>query len=99
MMWVNGSLHETKSRWYSKVEKRKNRKREMFPLKNNLKGGYDLHQGPVKLQIITAFNQKFLPGGPGGAVFSKRVPPGRRRRFKLQFRTFGGFLISISGEK
>jgi amino acid adenylation domain-containing protein len=24
-------------------------------------------------------NQKFLPGGPGGAVFSKSAPPGRRR--------------------
>ena len=25
-------------------------------------------------------NQKFLQGGPGGAVFSKSAPPGRRRR-------------------
>ena len=32
-----------------------------------------------KLQTMTAFNQKFLQGGPGGAVFSKSAPPGRRR--------------------
>jgi hypothetical protein len=25
-------------------------------------------------------NQKFLRGGPGGAVFSKSAPPGRRRQ-------------------
>jgi len=25
-------------------------------------------------------NEKFLPGGPGGAVFSKSAPPGRRRQ-------------------
>jgi hypothetical protein len=25
-------------------------------------------------------SQKFLPGGPGGAVFSKSAPPGRRRQ-------------------
>jgi len=29
-----------------------------------------------KLQTMTAFNEKFLLGGPGGTVFSKRVPPG-----------------------
>jgi hypothetical protein len=29
-----------------------------------------------KLKTMTAFNKKFLRGGPGGAVFSKRVPPG-----------------------
>jgi len=28
------------------------------------------------------FNQKFLQGGPGGAVFSKSAPPGRRRLYK-----------------
>jgi len=28
----------------------------------------------------TKLNKKFLPGGPGGAVFTKRVPPGRRRQ-------------------
>jgi len=28
------------------------------------------------LQTMTAFNKKFLQGGPGGTVFSKRVPPG-----------------------
>jgi hypothetical protein len=44
------------------------------------KGSYGLHQGSFKLQTITAFNQKFLRGGPGGAVFSKSAPPGRRRQ-------------------
>jgi hypothetical protein len=29
----------------------------------------------------TTFNKKFLRGGPGGAVFSKSAPPGRRRHF------------------
>jgi hypothetical protein len=33
-----------------------------------------------QLQTMTAFNQKFLRGGPGGAVFSKSAPPGRRRQ-------------------
>jgi CHAT domain-containing protein/tetratricopeptide (TPR) repeat protein len=38
-----------------------------------------------KKYTITAFgspklNQKFLRGGPGGAVFSKSAPPGRRRQ-------------------
>jgi len=28
----------------------------------------------------TNSNQKFLQGGPGGAVFSKSAPPGRRRQ-------------------
>jgi malonyl CoA-acyl carrier protein transacylase len=28
----------------------------------------------------TEINQKFLQGGPGGTVFTKRVPPGRRRQ-------------------
>ena len=27
-------------------------------------------------------DKKFLPGGPGGAVFSKSAPPGRRRLYK-----------------
>ncbi len=27
----------------------------------------------------TTFDKKFLQGGPGGAVFSKSAPPGRRR--------------------
>jgi hypothetical protein len=43
------------------------------------KGGHGLHKESFKLQIMTAFNQKFLRGGPGGAVFSKSAPPGRRR--------------------
>jgi len=29
-------------------------------------------------------NQKFLQGGPGGAVFSKSAPPGRRRQNELE---------------
>jgi len=29
---------------------------------------------------LSLINKKFLPGGPGGAVFTKRVPPGGRRR-------------------
>jgi CHAT domain-containing protein len=41
-----------------------------------------------KKYTITAFgspklNQKFLRGGPGGAVFSKSAPPGRRRQSNL----------------
>jgi hypothetical protein len=35
-----------------------------------------------KLKTMTAFNKKFLRGGPEGAVFSKRVPPGRWRLLK-----------------
>jgi hypothetical protein len=44
------------------------------------KGGHGLHKDSFKLQTMTAFNQKFLRGGPGGAVFSKSAPPGRRRQ-------------------
>ena len=33
---------------------------------------------PCKNFLLTS--QKFLPGGPGGAVFSKSAPPGRRRQ-------------------
>ena len=44
------------------------------------KGGHGLHKGSLRLQTMTAFNQKFLRGGPGGAVFSKSAPPGRRRQ-------------------
>jgi hypothetical protein len=39
------------------------------------KGGHGLHKGSLRLQTMTAFNQKFLRGGPGGAVFSKSAPP------------------------
>jgi tyrocidine synthetase-3 len=42
-----------------------------------------------KLQItkktthqLARINEKFLRGGPGGAVFSKSAPPGRRRLYK-----------------
>jgi formylglycine-generating enzyme required for sulfatase activity len=34
---------------------------------------------------LGCLNQKFLQGGPGGTVFSKRVPPGRRRHAWLRF--------------
>jgi len=37
-----------------------------------------------KLQTMTAVNQKFLRGGPGGAIFSKSAPPGRRRQKKTE---------------
>ncbi|MGD2089211.1 MAG: SPASM domain-containing protein [Candidatus Aminicenantes bacterium] len=37
---------------------------------------YKLHYTNYKQKI----NKKFLPGGPGGAVFSKSAPPGRRRQ-------------------
>jgi amino acid adenylation domain-containing protein len=30
-----------------------------------------------------ASNEKFLPGGPGGAVFSKSAPPGQKVSFKI----------------
>ncbi|MFC2146410.1 amino acid adenylation domain-containing protein, partial [Acidobacteriota bacterium] len=35
-------------------------------------------------QTLNAFNQKFLQGGPGGTVFTKGVPPGRRRQKKYK---------------
>jgi hypothetical protein len=46
----------------------------------NLKGGHGLHKDTSRLQTMTAFNEKFLRGGPGGAVFSKSAHPGRRRQ-------------------
>jgi hypothetical protein len=36
----------------------------------------------LKLQTMTALNKSFCGGGPGGAVFSKSAPPGRRRHFE-----------------
>jgi amino acid adenylation domain-containing protein len=41
------------------------------------KFGHELHE---LTRIETASNEKFLQGGPGGTVFTKRVPPGRRRQ-------------------
>jgi 1-deoxy-D-xylulose-5-phosphate reductoisomerase len=34
----------------------------------------------LERENFVASNQKFLQGGPGGAVFSKSAPPGRRRQ-------------------
>ncbi|MGD2089687.1 MAG: amino acid adenylation domain-containing protein [Candidatus Aminicenantes bacterium] len=41
-------------------------------------------------------NQKFLRGGPGGAVFSKRVPPGRRRQNTYKTGDLGK--LAVNGE-
>jgi amino acid adenylation domain-containing protein len=41
-------------------------------------GGDGVARGYLNNPELT--NQKFLPGGPGGAVFSKSAPPGRRRQ-------------------
>jgi hypothetical protein len=42
---------------------------------NNI--AHEPHELP---RIGATSNEKFLPGGPGGAVFSKSAPPGRRRQ-------------------
>jgi lysophospholipid acyltransferase (LPLAT)-like uncharacterized protein len=44
-------------------------------LKENLKKAIDSLEERLK-----NINEKFLRGGPGGAVFSKSAPPGRRRQ-------------------
>jgi tyrocidine synthetase-3 len=41
-------------------------------------GGAGVGRGYLNRPELT--NQKFLQGGPGGAVFSKSAPPGRRRQ-------------------
>jgi amino acid adenylation domain-containing protein len=41
---------------------------------------HDKEKKKEKKGTIEEYNQKFLPGGPGGAVFSKSAPPGRRRQ-------------------
>jgi hypothetical protein len=46
----------------------------------NLKSSHGLHKDPIKLQTMTALIKSFCGGGPGGAVFSKSAPPGRRRQ-------------------
>ncbi|MGD2087049.1 MAG: SDR family NAD(P)-dependent oxidoreductase [Candidatus Aminicenantes bacterium] len=38
------------------------------------------HKVLVKSKVPGSINEKFLRGGPGGAVFSKSAPPGRRRQ-------------------
>ncbi len=40
------------------------------------------------------FNQKFLRGGPGGAVFSKSAPPGRRRQ-DIRYVSYAGKALPI----
>jgi alcohol dehydrogenase class IV len=40
------------------------------------------------------FNHKFLQGGPGGAVFSKSAPPGRRRH-DIQYVSYAGKALPI----
>jgi alcohol dehydrogenase class IV len=40
------------------------------------------------------FNQKFLQGGPGGAVFSKSAPPGRRRQ-EIHYVSYSGKALPI----
>ncbi|MGD2087924.1 MAG: glycosyltransferase [Candidatus Aminicenantes bacterium] len=43
-------------------------------------------------------NEKFLQGGPGGAVFSKSAPPGRRRQnFNIVFT--GRFSLSVKNRR
>ncbi len=47
------------------------------------------HKGPQRKEDNkNHLNQKFLRRGPGGAVFSKSVPPGRLR----QKRVFAGLI-------
>jgi hypothetical protein len=41
----------------------------------NFKGGHGLHEGSFRLQIMTAFNQKFLRGSRGR--FLQKEPPGK----------------------
>jgi non-ribosomal peptide synthase protein (TIGR01720 family) len=47
-------------------------------------GGGKLARGYLNNPQLThdQFNKKFLPGSPGGAVFSKSAPPGRRRLYQ-----------------
>jgi len=50
--------------------------------KEMLSAGFIRQNAAVINNILTPIppNQKFLPGGPGGAVFSKSAPPGHRRQ-------------------
>ncbi len=34
--------------------------------------------GNQQSTVIKSNNEKFLQGGPGGTVFSKKVPPGKK---------------------
>jgi len=53
---------------------------EPFGQIKNAFGEREVHQLHQLTQIETTLNQKFLRGGPGGAVFTKSAPPGRRRQ-------------------
>jgi glycosyltransferase involved in cell wall biosynthesis len=44
-------------------------------------------------------NQKFLQGGPGGAVFSKSAPPGRRRQKLFNIVFTGRFSLSVRNRR
>ncbi|MGD2085134.1 MAG: amino acid adenylation domain-containing protein [Candidatus Aminicenantes bacterium] len=54
---------------------------------------FSLESSPVihipDQQTPDGINQKFLQGGPGGAVFSKSAPPGRRRQKTTDFVEIG----------
>jgi hypothetical protein len=60
-----------------KLQTSKYKLQTKYKLQIKIKSSHGLHKGPIKLQTMTAFNQKFLRGGPGGAVFSKSAPPGQ----------------------
>jgi len=46
----------------------------------NAFGEVEAHELHELTPVGTTSNQKFLQGGPGGAVFTKSAPPGRRRQ-------------------
>jgi hypothetical protein len=55
------------------VEGEKVKKITNYKIQITNKMAHELHELP---RIGTTSNEKFLRGGPGGAVFTKRVPPG-----------------------
>jgi alcohol dehydrogenase class IV len=55
-----------------------------------IKENYKIQNTNYKQKI----SKKFLQGGPGGAVFSKSAPPGRRRQ-EIQYVSFAGKALPI----
>ncbi|MGD2085188.1 MAG: amino acid adenylation domain-containing protein [Candidatus Aminicenantes bacterium] len=58
---------------------------------HDLQDYLDYHDEEKK-SPVKKYNQKFLPGGPGGAVFTKSAPPGRRRQKLYRTGDLAGWL-------
>ncbi|MGD2086376.1 MAG: CRISPR-associated helicase Cas3' [Candidatus Aminicenantes bacterium] len=93
----NSQLNQTREIIYRKVENSikqldKENKERIFSINVptgsgktlcSLNAALKIREQSTPTESISEANQKFLQGGPGGAVFTKSAPPGRRRQKKI----------------